>query len=241
MIQLPEIETIRRDLERDCVGKKIKTIKVTKAKIAGGTKAKSAIEKELDQSKVESVSRVGKFILFELSNEMTLAIALGSVSIHETADFIEDKPELAELGIDPIEHSQRITWGDFAHYLQARKAKLKTLLVDDSFVIGIGPMYADEILFEAGLRYDRMSDSLTTNEVRRLWQSIVQTIYDAVKYRGSTVDGSLYLDTNGEPGSFQDHHSVYEKHGELSPRSRKPIVRSKFGGIWTYYCEQSQV
>ena len=159
-----------------------------------------------------------------------------SVSIHETADFIEDKPELAELGIDPIEHSQRITWGDFAHYLQARKAKLKTLLIDDSFVIGIGPMYADEILFEAGLRYDRMSDSLTTNEVRRLWQSIVQTIYDAVKYRGSTVDGSLYLDTTGEPGSFQDHHSVYEKHGELSPRSRKPIVRSKFGGIWTYYC-----
>ena len=78
MIQLPEIETIRRDLERDCVGKKIKTIEVTKAKIAGGPKAKSAIEKELDQSKVESVSRVGKFILFELSNEMTLAIALGS-------------------------------------------------------------------------------------------------------------------------------------------------------------------
>ena len=47
MIQLPEIETIRRDLERDCVGKKIKTIEVTKAKIAGGPKAKSAIEKEL--------------------------------------------------------------------------------------------------------------------------------------------------------------------------------------------------
>ena len=140
MIQLPEIETIRRDLERDCVGKKIKTIEVTKAKIAGGPKAKSAIEKELDQSKVESVSRVGKFILFELSNEMTLAIALGSggqisrvpnkaeihpktqliltftqtgqmrlidhageasVSIHETADFIEDKPCLLYTSPSP--------------------------------------------------------------------------------------------------------------------------------------------
>ena len=164
-----------------------------------------------------------------------------SVSLHETTEVIEDKPELLELGIDPIAHSQRITWGDFAHYLQARKAKLKTLLIDDSFVIGIGPMYADEILFGAGLRYDRMSDSLTTNEVRRLWQSIVQTVYDAVKYRGSSVDGSLYTDTNGDPGLFQEHHSVYQKHGELSPRSRKPIARSKFGGIWTYYCEQSQV
>ena len=78
MIQLPEIETIRRDLERDCVGKNIKTIEVIKSKVAGGPKAKSAIERELEQSKVESVSRVGKFILFELSNEMTLAIALGS-------------------------------------------------------------------------------------------------------------------------------------------------------------------
>ena len=52
-------------------------------------------------------------------------------------------------------------------------------------------MYADEILFEAGLRYDRMSDSLTTNEVRRLWQSIVQTIYDAVKYRDQQSTESL--------------------------------------------------
>ena len=280
MIELPEIETIRRDLERDCVGKKIKSVEVLKAKIAGGPKSKASIEQELDQVKVESVSRIGKYLLFELSNEKTLAVGLGSggqirrvpnkaeldsktqmvvtftqtgqmrlidhngeasVSLRETTEVIEDKPELLELGIDPIEHSQRITWGDFAHYLQARKAKLKTLLIDDSFVIGIGPMYADEILFEAGLRYDRMSDSLTTNEVRRLWQSIVQTVYDAVKYRGSSVDGSLYTDTNGDPGSFQDHHSVYEKHGELSPRSRKPIARSKFGGIWTYYCEQSQV
>ena len=259
MIELPEIETIRRDLERDCVGKKIKSVEVLKAKIAGGPKSKASIEQELDQVKVESVSRIGKYLLFELSNEKTLAVGLGSggqirrvpnkaeldsktqmvvtftqtgqmrlidhngeasVSLHETTEVIEDKPELLELGIDPIEHSQRITWGDFAHYLQARKAKLKTLLIDDSFVIGIGPMYADEILFEAGLRYDRMSDSLTTNEVRRLWQSIVQTVYDAVKYRGSSVDGSLYTDTNGDPGSFQDHHSVYEKHGELSPRSR---------------------
>lgn len=280
MIQLPEIETIRRDLERDCVGKKIKSIEVVKPKVAGGPKSKSAIENGQEQTKVESVGRIGKYLLFELSNEMTLSIGLGSggqirrvpnkaemdaktqliitftqtgqmrlidhvgeasVTLHETSEVINDKPELLELGIDPIEHSQRITWGDFAHYLKARKAKLKTLLVDDSFVIGIGPMYADEILFGAGLRYDRFSDSLTTNEVRRLWQSIVQTIYDAVKYRGSSTEGSLYVDTNGENGSFQDHHSVFEKHGELSPRSRKPIARSKFGGIWTYYCEQSQV
>ncbi len=280
MIELPEIETIRRDLERDCVGKKVKSIDVRKAKTVGGTKSKTQIEKEFLQVKVESVGRIGKLLRFDFSNEKSLLIGLGdggqilrvpnkteihaktnfvitftqtgqmrlldhnadaTVSLHESEGILDDRPELTELGIDPIEHSQRITWGDFAHYLQARKAKLKALLTDESFVVGIGPMYADEILFEAGLKYNRVSDTLTTNEVRRLWQAIVQTVYDAVKYRGSTIEGSLYLDTNGQPGAYQDHHSVFGKHGELSPRSRKPIARSKFGGIWTYYCEQSQV
>ncbi|HJM28992.1 MAG: DNA-formamidopyrimidine glycosylase family protein [Acidimicrobiales bacterium] len=280
MIELPEIETIRRDLERDCVGKKVKSVEVVKTKTVGGPKSKALIENELDQTKVESVGRIGKLLQFDFSNGKSLLANLGSggqilrvpnkterhvkthfiitftqkgqmrlldhngeasVSIHETEEIPEDRPDLSEFGIDPIEHSQQITWGDFAHYLHARKAKLKTLLIDESFVIGIGPMYADEILFEAGLRYDRVSDSLTTNEVRRLWQAIVQTLYDAVKYRGSTIEGSQYVDTNGEIGAYQDHHSVYGKHGELSPRSRKPIARSKFGGIWTYYCEQSQV
>ena len=280
MIELPEIETIRRDLERDCVGKKIKTVEVLKTKTVGGAKSKASIEKELDQAKIESVGRIGKLLQFDLSNGRSLLVGLGhggqilrvpnkaerhskthfvitftqtgqlrlldhdaeaTVSMHETEAILEDRPDLYDYGIDPIEHSPQITWGDFAHYLHARKAKLKTLLLDESFVLGIGPMYADEILFEAGLKYDRISDSLTTNEVRRLWQAIVQTVYDAVKYRGSTIPGSPYVDTNGEPGAYQDHHSVYQKHGELSPRSRKPIARSKFGGIWTYYCEQSQV
>ena len=280
MIELPEIETIRRDLERDCVGKKVKSVEVLKAKTVGGAKSKALIEKELDQTKIESIGRIGKLLQFDFSNGTSLLVELGhggqmlrvpnkaemhskthfvitftqtgqlrlldhdaeaTVSMYETEAILEDRPDLYDYGIDPIEHSQQITWGDFAHYLHARKAKLKTLLIDESFVLGIGPMYADEILFEAGLKYDRVSDSLTTNEVRRLWQAIVQTVYDAVKYRGSTIVGSQYVDTNGEPGAYQDHHSVYQKHGELSPRSRKPIARSKFGGIWTYYCEQSQV
>ena len=280
MIELPEIETIRRDLERDCVGKKVKSVEVLKTKTVGGAKSKALIEKELDQTKIESVGRIGKLLQFDFSNGRSLLVGLGhggqmlrvpnkaemhskthfvitftqtgqlrlldhdaeaTVSMYETEAILEDRPDLYDYGIDPIEHSQQITWGDFAHYLHARKAKLKTLLIDESFVLGIGPMYADEILFEAGLKYDRISDSLTTNEVRRLWQAIVQTVYDAVKYRGSTIVGSQYVDTNGDPGAYQDHHSVYQKHGELSPRSRKPIARSKFGGIWTYYCEQSQV
>ena len=278
MIELPEVETIRRDLDRDCVGKKVKNIEVKIARIAGGTSNKSLIEKSFDQEKVTSVRIIGMLICIDFSNEMSLLFGLGTggqmlrvpnkkeensrtgvivsftqqgqlrlidnnadatLSFHETENIFEDRPELLELGIDPIENP--VTWGEFAYRLHSYKIKLKTLLTDQTFLIGVGPMYADEILFEAGHRYDRLSDSLTTNEVRRLWQSMVQTLYDAVKYGGSSIEDSFFVGITGEPGSFQDHHSVFQKHGELSPRSRKPIARSKFGGEWTYYCEQSQV
>jgi len=278
MIELPEVETIRRDLDRDCVGKKIKSVEVKIARIAGGTNNKTLIEKNFDQEKVTSVRRIGMFICIDFSNELSLLFGLGTggqmlrvpnkeevnsrtgvvlaftqqgqlrlidnnadanVSCHETESIFEDRPELLELGIDPIDNP--VTWGEFAYRLHAHKIKLKTILTDQSFLVGVGSMYADEILFEAGLRYDRLSDSLTTNEVRRLWQSMVQTLYDAVKYGGSSIEGSFFVGITGEPGSYQEHHSVYEKHGDLSPRSRKPIARSKFGGEWTYYCEQSQV
>ncbi len=278
MIELPEVETIRRDLDRDCVGKKVKNIDVKIARIAGGSSNKSSIEKGFDQEKVTSVRRIGMLICIDFSNEFSLLFGLGtggqmlrvpnkeevnsrtgviiaftqqgqlrlvdnnadaSVSCHETENIFEDRPELLELGIDPIDNP--VTWGEFAYRLHTHKIKLKTLLTDETFLIGIGPMYADEILFEAGLRYDRLSDSLTTNEVRRLWQSMVQTLYDAVKYGGSSIEGSYFVGITGQLGSYQDHHSVYGKHGDLSPRSRKPIARSKFGGEWTYYCEQSQV
>ena len=134
-----------------------------------------------------------------------------------------------------------MSWTDFWRHLHSHETKLKTLLMDDTFVVGIGPMYADEVLFHAGLRYDRVSNSLTTQEIRRLYRALVETLFDAVKYRGSSVEGSAYVDVFGERGSYQDHHAVYQKDGALSPRSRRPIVKSKFGGVWTYYCEQSQV
>ena len=192
-------------------------------------------------NKKEENSRTGVIVSFTQQGQLRLIDnnADATLSFHETENIFEDRPELLELGIDPIENP--VTWGEFAYRLHSYKIKLKTLLTDQTFLIGVGPMYADEILFEAGLRYDRLSDSLTTNEVRRLWQSMVQTLYDAVKYGGSSIEDSFFVGITGEPGSFQDHHSVFEKHGELSPRSRKPIARSKFGGIWTYYCEQSQV
>lgn len=278
MIELPEIETIKRDLDRECAGKKIKEVDVHIQRAVGGAKEKARMIEALEKAKITEVTRVGMLIRFDFDSGHTLLFDLGtggqlvrtankdevhkktalilgftqhgqvrlvdtntdaSVSLHDTETLFEERPDLLAKGIDPIE--EPMSWTDFGRQLHSHQTKLKTLLMDDEFLVGIGNMYADEILFNAGLRYDRLSNSLTTQEIRRLYRALVETLHDAVKYRGSTVEGSPYVDAFGEPGNYQDHHSVFQKAGDLSPRSRRPIVRSKFGGEWTYYCDQSQV
>ena len=77
-----------------------------------------------------------------------------------------------------------MSWDHFGRCCAQRHAKLKPLLMDQKFIAGIGNIYTDEILWGAGLRWDRMSDALTSEEVRRLYRSMMETLQDAVKYRG---------------------------------------------------------
>ncbi len=77
--------------------------------------------------------------------------------------------------------------------------------MDPTFLVGLGQVYSDEILFHAGLRYNRTPDSLSTQEIRRLYRAVVEVVHDAVKYRGTTLEDNGYADLFGEPGSYQDH------------------------------------
>ena len=141
--------------------------------------------------------------------------------------------------MDPL--AKPMAWTDFGREVLSHDTKLKSLLTDDTVIVGLGDIYSDEILFEASLRYDRISSSLNTQELRRFFRAVVTVLNDAVKYRATTIETSAFVDPQGNDGSFQDHLQVYGKHGELSPRSRQPLARTKFSGRWTYYCEQSQV
>ena len=119
--------------------------------------------------------------------------------------------------------------------------KLKAFLMDQTIIAGLGNIYADEILFAAGLRYDRQTDSLSTQEMRRLYRSVVETLHDAIKYRGSTLSDGQYVDLQGKPGEYQEHHQVYDREGLACRRCRSPIVRIKANQRSTFYCEQCQV
>ena len=144
-------------------------------------------------------------------------------------------PEVAGYGFDPV--TEPMPWTDFGRRLLARSVKLKRLLTDDAFVTGIRDIYADEILFEAGLRHDRVSDTLTSQEIRRLHRALVGTVHDAIKYRGTSLPEREFCDPFGEIGAYAAHLQVWGRHGELSMRSRTPIKRVKFAGSWTYYCD----
>ena len=283
MIESPEVEVVRRELEREVVGRRVKAVTLLSEKVCAEQSAEE-LQERLQGAKIQGeVVRHRLELLLSLDNSEVLAFCLGTgghlrrhpakvpLDPHTRAviAFTQHRQELRLLdfkegarlrllrsdrlalndprGIDPLQTS--LSWTDFSSLLLSVPAPihLKVFLTSDATIVGVGDMYADEILFNAGLRHDRMTDSLNRQEVRRLWRAIVEVLHDAVKYRGSTVAEQSDLPGNhfglpsGEPGAYQNHHSVYRRNGRLSPRSRRPIERVKYRGRWTYFCEQSQV
>ncbi|MET0149159.1 MAG: bifunctional DNA-formamidopyrimidine glycosylase/DNA-(apurinic or apyrimidinic site) lyase [Acidimicrobiales bacterium] len=278
MPELPEVETIRRELERDIVGLRIKDVEVNDLRSIRRHGKKAPFVKLLDGAKVTHVHRRGKYLVLSLDTASVLVIHLGmsgqlrrnaakdAAEPHTRvvltftqkgqlrfidprkfgemfvvdADAVDDEvPELAHLGFDPVE--QAVSWTRFGQALVNRSVKLKPLLMDQKFIAGIGNIYADEILYGAGLRYDRLSDSLSTQEIRRLYRSLVETLHDAIKYRGSTLADGQYVDLQGKPGEYQEHHQVYDREGQACRRCRSVIVRVKANSRSTFFCEQCQV
>lgn len=278
MPELPEVETVRRELEREAVGRKVKSVEVNGMRSIRrhGRKKKDFVD-ALVGAKIKNVSRRGKYILVNMDNGKVLVVHLGMsgrllkaaakdpvekhthVTIAFTQGgeirfvdprtfgemFVAQKEDLGEveelggLGIDPVE--EPVSWQVFARMLLAHKMKLKAFLMDQAIIAGIGNIYSDEILYQAGLRYDRQSDSLSTMEMRRLYRSVVETLHDAVKFRGSTLEDQQYVDLYGKPGEYQQHHEVYGRWKEPCRRCRNPIGKTKFQGRTAYFCNQCQI
>ncbi len=300
MPELPEVETLRQDLAKEVVNKKIKTVAVTNGRSVRRHPSAKHFRALLEGRTIKTVGRLGKYLLLTLDNKDSLVIHLGMsgqlirvknvkepkpkhthvvltftqggelryvdprtfgemfVSSPQTAGATPNGsslpagmasgdgaalrrlvPELAHLGFDPIE--DMMSWDRFGVLLRQRHAGLKALLMDQEFVSGIGNLYSDEILFTAGLRYDRTSDGLSATEIRRLYRAMVETLTEAIKHRGSTLVDEQYRDLFGEAGDYQGSHQVYDREGEPCRRCRSPIVRARSGGRSTFYCAHCQL
>ena len=280
MPELPEVETIRRDLQGEVVGRKIKVVDVRNGRTVSRHPSAKQFRAQLEGRTIAAVNRAGTYVLLVLDDGATLVVQLGATGqLHRIKSVKEPKaphthavitftqggqlrfvdpkafgelfvsaapaegarplPELAHLGFDPLEDI--MSWEKFWVLLSSHKSGLKALLMDQEFVAGIGNMYADEILFAAGLRYDRLSNSLSSQEVRRLYRSMVETLAEAVKRRGSSLADEQYRDLFGEVGDYQDQHQAYDREGQACRRCRSVIVRVKAGGRSTFFCEHCQV
>jgi formamidopyrimidine-DNA glycosylase len=278
--ELPEVETLRRDLEKEVVGKRIKQVDVSGMRSIRRHPNKKHFAGKLEGRKITGIDRRGKYLLVKLDDGDILVVHLGmSGQLLRSKGAARDKPdkhthvvitftqagrlrfvdprtfgelfvttpeelpgevpELGHLGFDPID--QMMSWTQFAGMLHEKNVKLKTLLMDQKFVAGIGNIYSDEILFAAGLRYDRTSDTLSTQEIRRLYRAMVETLQDAIKHRGSSLADEQYRDLFGEIGDAQSLHKVYDREGEACRRCRSTIVRVKANGRSSFLCPQCQV
>jgi formamidopyrimidine-DNA glycosylase len=274
MPELPEIEVLRRDLEREVVGKKVKSVEAKSMAALGRYANRKAFASQLEGAKIVAVGRQGLYLVLGLDEDRVLVIGLGTAGAlrrftakdhglaspevvitftqgggiqfaDETgggelfvspADALtEALPSLAQLGLDPVETP--VSWTRFADIVLRRKVKMKTLLTDPTIIVGIGDVYADEILFNAGVRHDRMSHTLSSQEVRRLYRGLVETLHDAIKHRGTSVGDHPFADLYGKPGGYQSFLAVYGREGQRSPRSRTPIQKVKVEGRWTYFGE----
>ncbi|MFN8232970.1 MAG: bifunctional DNA-formamidopyrimidine glycosylase/DNA-(apurinic or apyrimidinic site) lyase [Actinomycetota bacterium] len=279
-MELPEVEVMRRDLERDVVGRRIKASEVKPSKNAMRVIRRHAKRKEftsrLDGRKITKLERRGKYVLMTLDSGDVLVTHFGMsgqfqrgngrvalaphthvvLTFQQGGDLRFTDPrtfgemfvtagddlgkvkELQHLAIDPLD--QVFTWPTFQYLLAERATKMKPLLMDQRFIAGLGNIYSDEVLFAAGLRYDRMSDTLSSQEVRRLYRAIQETLQEAIKARGTTLDDEAYVDLFGKPGQYQDELKVYGRAGLPCRRCRTPIQTVKIGGRTAYFCPQCQ-
>lgn len=152
--------------------------------------------------------------------------------------FVEDAAAaLAELGPEPLEGAFTEAWLWSA--LRGRSRALKPLLLDQTFLAGLGNIYVDESLFRAGLHPLRRASRVPRAKVRLLHAAIRETLSEAIEREGSSFD-TFYRTPEGQPGSYQDLFRVYGRAGLPCPTCSRPIEKLVVGQRGTHICIRCQ-
>jgi formamidopyrimidine-DNA glycosylase len=143
-------------------------------------------------------------------------------------------PEIRELGPEPL----TLDLPSFLDLLRNRRGRLKSLLLNQRRIAGIGNIYADEILFESGLDPRMEVSRLSRRRLERLWSSVHAVLDEAIAFKGTTVRD--FRDGDGFEGLFQNRLRVYGREGEPCPRCRAPIRRIRISGRSAHFCPRCQ-
>ncbi len=144
------------------------------------------------------------------------------------------QPGLKELGPEPLE----LTVDEFVEMCHRRPRMIKAALLDQTFIAGIGNIYADESLFASRIRPTRLTTKISTVKLRELHRHIQRLLRFAIEKMGTSVDS--YAGVNGEPGEFQTYLNVYAQEGSPCPNCGSKIVRRKIGARSAHFCPKCQ-
>lgn len=139
---------------------------------------------------------------------------------------------LAALGPEPLSPDFHFPY--LNREVEKRTVNIKTLLLNQTFVAGLGNIYADEILHHSGIRPDRTARSLTRQERLTLFHAIGEVLEDAISWRGTTMND--YRDAQGQAGQFQEKLRVYQRYNLFCTRCGGVISRTVVAGRGTHYC-----
>ncbi len=157
----------------------------------------------------------------------------GFVRVVETAKA-EQALEIKKLGPEPL----GLDFPNFYQLFAQRRGRLKSLLLKQSFLAGIGNIYADEICFESRLHPASRVSSMSLYQVQRLWKAIHSVLLRAIEAGGSSIRN--FRDGEGRAGSFQSQLRVYGRAGEPCFRCGTKIVRWRLAGRSTHFCPRCQ-
>lgn len=275
MPELPEVETIRRQLmpfvlHQTIIDARASHLRAVRAHPSTGDFVAGVMGRE-----ILDILRRGKALLILLNDDTSILVRLGmsgQLILADPADplaphthvvlklsggkeirYIDPRtfgqmavlaghdpakmPELSHYGPEPLGDEFTV---DALRRIMRVKATIQAVLIDQSKVVGIGKIYADEACFAAGIHPERRAETLTEEEIIRLHTAIREVLARAVEARGTSGKDAAYRDAHGDIGNFQQQLNVYQRADQPCRVCGTPIEYRPFQGRRIHFCPRCQ-
>jgi len=276
MPELPEVETIRRDLDKLVVSRRIISVTVASLKLLRGY-SPALFKEGLEGRKIIGVGRRAKILILDIDSGDKLLVHLKMsgrllylpaaetpakhthlvfgldngfelrfVDMRRFGYFklieggaLQDAPDLRNLGPEPL--AVDFTEADFKALIKAKSGSrraIKGVLLDQTFLAGVGNLYADEVLHAARINPMRPVSSIKPVEAARLYRAIREILTEAIELRGTSFD--LYVDAQGRPGRYVEKLKVYGRSDQPCLKCGAILLKERVAGRGTHYCLHCQ-
>lgn len=273
MPELPEVETIARQLRPHLLERRFEAVELLWARTVDRPTAAEFVH-ALRATTIVEVGRRGKFLNFALATGQTWLVHLrmtGKFRIREAGEAVDEDPHLrarfrlddgvlldyidarkfgrfylvddsatvtGALGPEPLAPEFTAEW--FGEALARRRGEIKRLLLDQSFIAGLGNIYVSEALWRAGLHPQRPASTVTGAEAARLHAAIVAVLREGVEHGGTSLADRQYVYPDGSLGQQQRYLAVYDRDGERCPRCGYALERIVQAQRSSFFCPVCQ-